>query len=161
MFCQCVCHSDLGYTKFVDKKLGVSSFCDSFAVFLSSKAFTLPHKRRRRMCKEGCWPLLFHHSCLDVELTGRVFSALTIEFPATCLHIGQSMDARSTRSRKAIETLSKAINEPILKYLHAMLLSVIKNMICCRDLILLKMSYWNVRQQLKKALKMLTTEYLN
>ena len=32
-----------------------------------------------------------------------------------------SMDSRNTRSRKAIETLSQAINEPTLKDLHAML----------------------------------------
>ena len=35
------------------------------------------------------------------------------------------MDARNTRSWKAIETLSQAINEPTLKDLYAMLLSVI------------------------------------
>ena len=35
------------------------------------------------------------------------------------------MDTRNARSRKAIETLSQAINEPTLKDLHAMLLSVI------------------------------------
>ena len=34
------------------------------------------------------------------------------------------MDKRNARSRKAIETLSQAINEPTLKDLHAMLLSV-------------------------------------
>jgi len=34
------------------------------------------------------------------------------------------MYARNTRSRKAIETLSQAINETTLKDLHAMLLSV-------------------------------------
>ena len=38
------------------------------------------------------------------------------------------MDARNTRSRKAIESLSQAINEPILKDLHAMLLSVIQRL---------------------------------
>ena len=38
------------------------------------------------------------------------------------------MDARNTRSRKAIETLSQAINEPTLKDLHAMLLSVIQRL---------------------------------
>jgi len=50
--------------------------------------------------------------------------------PATCLPKGQSMsmDARNTRSRKAIETLSQAINEPTLKDLHAMLLSVIQRL---------------------------------
>ena len=41
---------------------------------------------------------------------------------------GQSMDARNTRSRKAIETLSQANNEPTLKDLHAMLLSVIQRL---------------------------------
>jgi len=40
----------------------------------------------------------------------------------------QSVDARNTRSRKAIETLSQAINEPTLKDLHAMLLSVIQRL---------------------------------
>jgi len=39
-----------------------------------------------------------------------------------------SMDARNTRSRNAIETLSQAINEPNLKDLHAMLLSVIQRL---------------------------------
>ena len=50
--------------------------------------------------------------------------------PATCLPKRQSMsmDARNTRSRKAIEILSQAINEPILKDLHAMLLSVIQKL---------------------------------
>jgi len=38
------------------------------------------------------------------------------------------MDARNTRSRKAIETLSQAINEPPLKDVHAMLLSVIQSL---------------------------------
>jgi len=38
------------------------------------------------------------------------------------------MDARNTRSRKAIETLSQAISEPTLKDLHAMLLSVIQRL---------------------------------
>jgi len=38
------------------------------------------------------------------------------------------VDARNTRSRKAIETLSQAINEPTLKDLHAMLLSVIQRL---------------------------------
>ena len=38
------------------------------------------------------------------------------------------MDTRNTRSRKAIETLSQAINEPTLKDLHAMLLSVIQRL---------------------------------
>jgi len=38
------------------------------------------------------------------------------------------MDARNTRSRKVIEILSQAINEPTLKDLHAMLLSVIQRL---------------------------------
>jgi len=59
------------------------------------------------------------------------------------------MYARNTRSRKAIETLSQAINETTLKDLHAMLLSVKQRL------------DWNVWQQLKKVLKTLTTRYLN
>jgi len=38
------------------------------------------------------------------------------------------MDARNTRSRKAVETLSPAINEPTLKYLQVMLRSVIQRL---------------------------------
>jgi len=38
------------------------------------------------------------------------------------------MDTRNARSRKAIETLSQAINEPTLQDLHAMLLSVIQRL---------------------------------
>jgi len=38
------------------------------------------------------------------------------------------MDARTMRSRKTIETLSQAINEPTLKDLHVMLLSVIQRL---------------------------------
>ena len=38
------------------------------------------------------------------------------------------MDARNTHSRKVIETLSQEINEPTLKDLHAMLLSVIQRL---------------------------------
>jgi len=38
------------------------------------------------------------------------------------------MDARNTRSRKAIETLSQTINELTLKGLHAILLSVIQRL---------------------------------
>jgi len=37
------------------------------------------------------------------------------------------MDTRNARSRKAIEILSQAINEPTLKDLYAMLLSVIQS----------------------------------
>jgi len=45
-----------------------------------------------------------------------------------CLPKGQSMDTRNTRSRKAIETLSQAINEPTWKDLQVMLLSVIQRL---------------------------------
>jgi len=38
------------------------------------------------------------------------------------------MDTRNTRSRKAIETLSQAFNEPTMKDLYAMLLSVIQRL---------------------------------
>jgi len=38
------------------------------------------------------------------------------------------LDVELTRSRKAIETLSQAINAPTLKDLHAMLLSVIQRL---------------------------------
>jgi len=38
------------------------------------------------------------------------------------------MDTRNARSRKAIETLSQEINEPTLKDLHIMLLSVIQRL---------------------------------
>ena len=67
-------------------------------------------------------------SCLDVELTGRVFFCSDNWVPATRLPKGQNMDARNTRSRKVIETLSQAVNEPTLKDLHAMLLCVIQRL---------------------------------
>jgi len=72
--------------------------------------------------------IFFSFLCLDVALPGRVFFCSDNWVPATCLPKGQSMDARNTRSRKAIETLSQVINEPTLKDLHAMLLSVIQRL---------------------------------
>jgi len=73
-------------------------------------------------------PIFLDVSFLDVKLTGRVFFCSDNWVPATCLPKGQSMDARTMRSRKTIETLSQAINEPTLKDLHVMLLSVIQRL---------------------------------
>ena len=64
------------------------------------------------------------------------------------------MDARNTRSRKVIETLSQAVNEPTVKDLHAMLLCVIQRLDSIENDILKLMTAVEV-------LKTLTAEYLN
>ena len=56
------------------------------------------------------------------------FSAVTTEFPQRICLKDKALDTRNARSRKAIETLSLAINEPTLKDSHAMLLSVIQRL---------------------------------
>ena len=51
-----------------------------------------------------------------------------------------SMDARNTCSRKAIETLSQAINESTLKDLHVMLLSLIQRLVSIENDLLKRMT---------------------
>jgi len=50
------------------------------------------------------------------------------------------MDTRNACSRKAIETLSQAVNEPTLKDLHAMLLSVIQRLDSIENVLLKRMT---------------------